>query len=183
MDESDLLGVLAGLIAYGLAVLLGAAPSVYIAYLLDTAATPRTDEDNLVQQGNRAVAIELGTTILCQAILIRHAVYAAMAVIRSLFIERLAWQASVTVIVRSLACVAGIIGLSMLSVYISGSIFKTLIRRRLKVEAEIRQNGNVAMAIFYALVLIGMTLVLNEGIQDFSRSLIPLGRAGVLELP
>lgn len=182
MDESDLLGILAGLIAYCVAVLLGAGPAVYASYWLDKVLTTEIDEDRLLQQGHRAIALELGTTIFCQAILIRHAVYAAMAVIRSLFIEDLIWSDSAWVISRSILCVVIIVTLAIGSVHVSGFLFKKLMRH-MKVEHEIRERGNFAMAIFYSLALLAITLVLNEGMEDFSRSLIPYGRAGIVEIP
>lgn len=182
MDESDLLGVVAGLIAYCVAVLLAAGPVAYAAYLLDKALTTKIDEDTELKIGNRAIALELGTTILCQAILIRHAVYAAMAVVRSLFIEELPWKDEARVIGRSGLCVLVIVVLAMVSVHVAGRLFKKLIRH-MSVEDAIRTKGNVAMAVFYSMALLAITLMLNEGMADFSRSLIPIGRAGVVELP
>lgn len=182
MDESDLLGIFAGLIAYCVAALLGAGPAVYASYWLDKTLTTRIDEDQLLQQGNRAIALELGTTMLCQAILVRHAVYAAMAMIRSLFIEDLTWRDSAWVVSRSIFCVIAIITLAMISVQVGGFLFKRLIRH-MNVEHAIRGTGNIAMAIFYSMALLAITLVLNEGIEDFSRSLIPYGRAGIVDVP
>jgi len=182
MDESDLLGVVAGLIAYCIAVVLGAGPAVYVSYWLDKTLTTRIDEDELLKRGNRAIALELGTTMLCQAILIRHAVYAAMAVVRSLFIEDLAWKDNLWIVGRSLLCMLVIVTLAMVSVHIAGFLFKKMIRH-IDVENAIRKSGNVAMAIFYSMALLAITLVLNEGMEDFSHSLIPYGRAGIVEVP
>jgi len=182
MDESDLLGVIAGLIAFCVAVVLGAGPVVYVSYLLDKKLTTKIDEDQLLKSGNRAIALELGTTMLCQAILIRHAVYAAMAVVRNLFIEELAWKEAFSVIGRSILCVMIIVALAMISVQVAGSLFKRLVHH-MNVDTAIRVTGNVAMAIFYSMALLAITLVLNEGMEDFSRSLIPYGRGGIVDLP
>ncbi len=179
MDESDLLGVVAGLIAYGLAALLGAGPAVYVAYWLNKTLTKKTNEDELLKEGSRAIALELGTTMLCQAILIRHAIYAAMAVVRILFIEDLTGSELSSVLVRSIVCIAVIVTLALVSVHIAGFMFKKL-TSKLDVEGAIRNRGNVAMAIFYSLALLAITLVLNEGMEDLSRSLIPFGRAGIV---
>jgi hypothetical protein len=44
-------------------------------------------------------------------------------------------------------------------------------------------RDNVAVAIFYGFVLLAITIILNEGIEDLARSLIPYGRSGVVRLP
>jgi uncharacterized membrane protein YjfL (UPF0719 family) len=181
MEESNLLGITAGLLAYCVAILLCTGPLVYAAYWLDKALTKKIDEDALLKAGNRSIAIELGITVLCQAILIRHAVFSAMAVVRSLFIEDLSWNDSAWVIGRSFLCVVVIVILALSSVQIAGFLFKRCIRH-MNVEESIRDKDNIAMAIFYALALLSITLILNEGMDDFARSLIPYGRAGIVTL-
>jgi hypothetical protein len=179
MADSNLLVFAAGLLAYCVAILLGTGPLVFAAYWLDKSLTWEVDEDKQMTAGKYPIAIELGTTVLCQAILVRHAVFAAMAVVRSLFVEELSWGDTVGVVGRSAACIAIIVILALGSVQVAGFIFKKLMRRNMNVEEEIRKRSNVAVALFYALVLLAITLVLNEGMEDFSRSLIPYGRAGI----
>lgn len=181
MEESNFLVIAAGLIAYCVAILLGTGPLVYAAYLLDKALTKKIDEDSELKRGNRAIAIELGTTIFCQAILVRHAVFAVMAVVRSLFIEDLPASAITWILIRSGLCIVIIAMLALGSVHICSWVFRKLMKH-IDVAGAI-QRGNVAMATFFALVLFAMTLVLNEGMEDFSRSLIPYGRAGIVNLP
>ncbi len=50
-------------------------------------------------------------------------------------------------------------------------------------EQEEILRDNLAVAIFYAFVLIAITVILNEGIEDLARSIIPYGRSGVVRLP
>jgi uncharacterized membrane protein YjfL (UPF0719 family) len=183
MDDSNLLSVVAGLLAYGVAVVLGTGPLIYIAFRLDTALTRKINEEEEMQQGNRSIAIELGTTILCQAILARHAVYAFMAMIRALFIENLKGIEIFWLLLRSMGFIAVILIFSLGSIHVAGKIFKKMMKLMKNVNiAESINRNNVAMAIFYALVLIAITIVLNEGMADFSRSLIPYGRAGIVSL-
>jgi len=181
MDDSNFLSIVAGLVAYCFAILLGTGPLVFLAYSLDKWLTKNVDEDKLMSQDNRSVAIELGTTILCQAILIRHAVYAFMAIIRSLFVEELPGGEIFWLLARSVMFILIIIGLALGSVHIAGTLFKKCMKKfNVDIDEGIRSKNNIAMAIFYALVLLAITLVLNEGMEDFSRSLIPYGRGGGL---
>jgi hypothetical protein len=183
MAESNVLVVVAGLVAYGVALVLGAGPLVYATNWFNQALTRKTDEDEQLRAGSRSIAIELGTTILCQAILIRHAVYAGMAMIRSLFVDGLSRGEASGVAGRSLLSILAVIGLALCSVQVSGAIFQWMIRKHVNVAQEIREKDNVAVALFYALVLLSIALVLDQGMQDFSRSLIPFGRAGMDGLP
>lgn len=182
MADSNLLVLFAGLLAYVVAIVLGTGPLVYVVKIVDTALTKRIDEDAKINEGHLPIAIELGATILCQAILVRHAVYAAMAVFRSLFIEDLSWSDSTWIIARSLLCVVVIAVLALASVHVAGAIFKRF-TRHMNIEEAIREKNNVAMAVFYGLALLAITMVINEGMEDFSRSLIPYGRAGIVEVP
>jgi uncharacterized membrane protein YjfL (UPF0719 family) len=50
-------------------------------------------------------------------------------------------------------------------------------------EPEEILKDNVAVAIFFACVLLAIVALLNEGLEDLSRSLIPHGRTGVIRLP
>jgi hypothetical protein len=44
-------------------------------------------------------------------------------------------------------------------------------------------KDNLAVAIFFAFALLSITLILNEGMEDLSRSLIPAGPTGIVRLP
>jgi hypothetical protein len=49
-------------------------------------------------------------------------------------------------------------------------------------EQEEIMKDNIAVGIFYALVVIGITLILNEGMEDLSRSIIPYHKSGVIQI-
>jgi hypothetical protein len=180
--DSNFLVLAAGLIAYFVAIVIGTGPLVYVAFFVNVALTKRLDEESQIGKGDLAIAVELGTTILCQAILARHAVYAAMAVVRSLFVDELSGQDYAWIILRSVLCSLVIVTLALGSVQFAGFMFKKF-TGAMRIEEAIRQRSNVAMAVFYALALLAITVVLNEGMEDFSRSLIPYGRAGIVEVP
>jgi len=182
MTDSNMPIVAAGLLAYLVAFALGTGPLIYVTLLVDEALTKRIDEYQEINDGNLPVAIELGATVVCQAILIRHAVYASMAILRTLFVPELPPAQWAAIFFRSGICALIIVLLGLGSVYISGSIFKKFSKKRLDVEAGIREKRNLAMAVFYAFVLVAITATLNEGVDDFSRSLIPYGRTGIIDL-
>jgi hypothetical protein len=41
----------------------------------------------------------------------------------------------------------------------------------------------VAVAIFFAFALLAITVILDRGVEDLARSLIPYERAGILHVP
>ena len=181
MPEIDFASLAAGVLAYGVAAGL-AIVLVFGTFRLHAAVlTSRRDEENMLLSGHRSLAISLGATLLSQAILLRHAVYPTMAVVRDLFLGR-----------PSLAAIAKVVGQCALfwvvvavaaigSVLLAAWLF-TRLTGRLPEQEEILKD-NVAVAIFYAFVLLAVTAVLNEGMEDLSRSLIPYGPTGVIELP
>ena len=84
MDVSSLL---AGLLAYVLSVV-ASVLLVFGTYRLNTILTRRIDEERLLKEGHRSVAIALGAVVLSQAILLRHAIFPSMVVLRGLFLDR-----------------------------------------------------------------------------------------------
>lgn len=183
MTDFNTSNIAAGLLAYGVAILVGAGPLVYLLFRFDIKLllNKKIDEEGLLQAGRRSIAIELGAKIFCQALLIRHAVFAVMAVVRSLFVDEYTSSEVGWLIFRCLLAIIVIVVLALVSVEVASRLFKHL-TRNLQEDEEIYKNDNVAMAIFFSLVLLAITLVLNEGMADFSRSLIPFGRTGIESL-
>lgn len=177
MSELGFASLVAGFVSYLLALLIGVIPLAYIAFRLRLTATKSFDEEGALRDGNRAVAIHLGAVMLCQAILARHAVFAIMAIGRSLLVEELSAGETVGVLLRSFVMLIGLSALAMLSIWFAEQVFSWLTKGL--DEQKAIQNGNVAMAIFFSLVLLAITIVLNDGMEDFSRSLIPYVRSGV----
>lgn len=180
MTNFDLPSILAGLLACGVAVFVSAT-LVFVTFRLNTMLRGREAQDRLLLAGNRSIAIALGATILSQALLMRHAVFPVMAVLRDLFLERASLYAIVMVAGQCAAFFAVISAVSLGSVWLAGWLF-TRMTGSLPEHEEIFRD-NVAVAIFYAFVLLAITVILNEGIEDLSRSLIPYGRGGVIHVP
>jgi uncharacterized protein DUF350 len=127
------------------------------------------------------MAIALGSILLSQAILLRHVVFPVMAVVRDLFVQRGQTAPIGLIILQGLSFFAFISVLSIGSVWIGSYLF-TKMTGDLDEQKHIDQD-NIAVAIFYAFVIISITLIVNEGMEDLSRSLIPYGQSGVLQVP
>jgi hypothetical protein len=180
MKLFDLPSILAGLLACGVAVFASTA-LVFLAFRLNTMLRRRDEQERLLLSGHRSIAIALGATILSQALLLRHVVFPVMAVMRDLFLQK-ASLITVFAVAGQCAVFFFVIGaVSLCSIWIAGWLFDRL-TGPVQEQAEILRD-NVAVAIFYAFVLLAITVILNEGIEDLSRSLIPYGHSGVVRLP
>lgn len=181
MPESELASLAAGVLAFcvavGLAVIL-----VFVTFRLHAAIlTSRRDEEQMLLAGHRSLAISLGASLLGQAILLRHAVYPTMAVARDLFLGPASF-AQVGKVVGQCALFWVVVAVASIGSVLLASWLFTRMTGRLPEQEEILKD-NVAVAIFYAFVVLAITAVLNEGIEDLAKSLIPYGRTGVIELP
>jgi len=170
-------GALAYAVAIGLAVLL-----VFGTFRLHAALlASRRDEESMLLAGHRSLAIALGASLLSQALLLRHAVFPTMAVVRDLFLGHPS-RAEVARVVGQCALFWVVVGVASVGSVLLATWLFTRMTGRLPEQEEILKD-NVAVAIFYAFVLLAITAVLNEGIEDLARSLIPYGPTGVIQLP
>jgi len=176
----DFGSVAAGLVAYGLSVV-ASVLLVFGTYRLNTFLTRRIDEERLLREGHRSVAISLGAMILSQAILLRHAIFPSMVVLRDLFVTRPGPSAALVAVAQCLAFFAVVASLAVGSVALASWLF-TRMTPHLPEPEEIL-GDNVAVAIFFAAVLLAITALLNEGLEDLSRSLIPHASSGIIRLP
>jgi hypothetical protein len=175
----DLSAVTAGLIAYALSVL-ASTLLVFLLYRVNLVLTSRQDAERMLLSGHRSVAIALGSVVLSQAVLLRHAVFPAMAVVRDLFVQPLSWRATLVVAGRCALFFAALSVISVASVLVAGWLFAHMTGALPEREEILRDN--VAMAIFFGFVLLAITLIVNEGVQDLARSLIPYGRGGIVRV-
>lgn len=181
MGEFNFLNLSAGFVAYVVGFVVGVVPLGYWAFVkLNFFSTARAEEVE-IRNGNLAAAIEAGVVVLCQALLARHAVFALMAVVRTMFVETLTGAEIGWIILRSVLVWLVLVSLAIASVWLAGKLFKAC-TDFFDEDREINK-GNVAVAVFFSLALLGITVILNEGMEDFSRSLIPYARTGMVELP
>jgi|EndMetStandDraft_3_1072993.scaffolds.fasta_scaffold370991_2 uncharacterized membrane protein YjfL (UPF0719 family) len=171
--------IVAGLVAYGVAVV-AATLLVFLTYRVNLIVTRRQEED-LLLAGHKSMALAMGAVLLSQAILLRHAVFPIMAVVRDLFLQPRDFT-RIAGVAGQCALFFFIIGLiSIGSVHVAVFLF-TRLTGRVPEQEEIRKD-NAAVAIFFAFAVLAVTVVLNEGMEDLSRSLIPYGSTRVLRLP
>lgn len=136
-----------------------------------------------------APAIVLGAATLCEAFLLRHAVFVIMAIVRDFLVSHgnhlFAGHVPLGSVLRTIwlsTCLLTVLSMiSVMSIWVAGAFFNWM-TRGIDELAEIA-SGNIAMAVFFAFVLFAVTAILNEGIEDFSRGLIPFTRPGVIRLP
>ena len=175
----DLSSLVAGVVAFAVSVL-AAVLLVFVTYRLNTLLTSKLDEERLLLSGNRSVAVALGAIVLSQGMLLRHAVFPTMAVVRDLFVKPFSRAAALWALGYSALFFLFISILSFGSVAIAAWLFSRM-TRSLPERDEILKD-NLAVAIFFACVVLGITLIVNEGLADLSRSIIPYAESGVLHV-
>lgn len=176
----DLSVLAAGVTAYAVSVV-AAVLLVFGTYRVNTLLTSKIDEERLLLAGNRSVAIGLGAILLSQALLLRHAVFPTMVVVRDLFLRPVSWSGAAWVLAHCLAFFVIVGVLALASVAVATWLF-TRMTGPLP-EREQILNDNVAVAILFAFVILGVTLIVNEGLEDLARSIIPQPRGGILPRP
>lgn len=177
----DIRTLAAGFLAYGIAILLAVA-LVFLTYRLNTVLATRIEEERLLLSGHRSIAIALGSVILSQAILMRHAVFPTMAVLRDLFLAEVFSPRAALLSLGQCLMFFVIVGvLSVGSVVLAAWMF-TRLTGAVPEHDEILKD-NLAVAIFFAFALLSITLILNEGMEDLARSLIPTGPTGIIRIP
>lgn len=176
----DISAIVAGIVAYAVSVI-AAVLLVFVTYRLNTLLTSKIDEERLLLSGNRSVAIGLGAILLSQAILMRHAVFPTMVVVRDLFLKPVSWSAALWVLSHCLAFFLIVGVLAFGSVAIATWLF-TKMTGSLPEREQILKD-NVAVAILFAFVIVGVTLIVNEGLEDLTRSIIPPPSTGILRSP
>jgi uncharacterized membrane protein YjfL (UPF0719 family) len=172
--------IAAGLIAYAVAVLV-ATLLVFLGYRISVRLTVKLEEERLLLAGHRSVAIGLGAVLLSQAVLMRHALFPVMVVLRGLFLEPYDAGRLTLTLAQCAAFIAAIGVVSVGSVLLAGWLF-TRLTGRIPEHDEILAD-NLAVAIFFAIALLAITLVLDRGVEDLARSLVPYDQTGILHIP
>ncbi|HKV11771.1 MAG TPA: DUF350 domain-containing protein [Thermoanaerobaculia bacterium] len=178
MPEFDVFSILAGIVAYVVAGL-GSVLLVFVLFRWSSWGIHEVREEDL-KDDHRPVAVALGATLLSEALLLRHAVFPIMAVIRDLFVGHASWGTLGWVLAQSALFFVAVGTVSVGSIFLADRLFNKL-TGKFNEHEEIKK-GNMAVAIFYAFVLLAITAILNEGIEDLSRSLIPYGDTGIIRL-
>lgn len=154
---------------------------VFASYRLVLALTRVLDEERQLKQKNAAVGVVLGSILVGEAIIVRQAIYPVMAVIQ-LYV--LGEQKNASSLLKMLGysigyvLLAGI--LAILCILFSFWLFDKL-TPRLDQYAEIK-SGNLAVALFMALMIIAVCLLISSGVSGLTRALIPFPQVGTLPI-
>lgn len=170
-----LTGVIAVLISAFLGILL-----VFGIYRIDLFITRKINEEQELLKGNKSVAIVLGSVLISQAILLRHAIAPIMMVIRNFFINKATNDSVFWVILYSIIFILIIMAISILVVIFSTWLFAKM-NHRINEKKEVL-NDNLAVAIFMAFIIIAITLINDKGIEDLALSIIPVHESGIITI-
>lgn len=153
---------------------------MFIIYKADLIITRKIDEEKYLLEGKISVSIMLGSVLMSQAILVRHAIHPVMTVIRTAIINRLSGITILSTIVHS---VLFVVIMSVLSILLVGIIMWLFSRmnKRINEQEEILKD-NIAVAIFLAFVVISVTIIIDQGMADLAQSMIPVVQRGVIRI-
>lgn len=126
---------------------------------------------DLIRSGNTAAAVVLGTELLAFAVLMRSCFYPISAVLQDMLIP----SGADIEVYQTIGYIAGyfLLGyaLSVLTIFIASRLFQRL-TRRMDEKAEV-ENGNMAVALVYGLVIIAVAVMVQSGLGDLLNTLIP----------
>ncbi len=154
---------------------------IFVTYRLILSLTRRFDEENQLRRGNVAVGIVLGSVLLGQAIVVRQALFPITAVFQIFLIGE---ERTAGAVFRFLALSVGYLLLSGL-LAVAGIFFCFWLFDRLTPrihQYEEIKKGNIAVAVFMALLIIGVSLLLSAGVSGLTRALIPFPEVGTVRL-
>lgn len=139
--------------------------------------TPRFDEERQLKKKNTSVGIVLGGILIGEVLVVKQAIYPVMSVIQ-LFIlrEEKNFSNYLEMIGLSVGYVllAGILALAC--ILFSFWAFNKLTPRLDQYE-EIK-NNNVAVAVFMALFILGICILISDGVSGLTKALIPFPEIG-----
>jgi putative membrane protein len=162
--------------------------SIFISFVLIAGSywffmfiTPHFDEERQLKKKNTAVGIVLGGILIGEVLVVKQAIYPVMSVIQ-LFIlgEEKNFSNYIEMIGLSLGYVlfAGILALGC--ILFSFWAFNKLTPRIDQYE-EIK-NNNIAVAVFMALFILGICILISDGVSGLTKALIPFPEIGSIPL-
>lgn len=152
---------------------------IFATYRLILKFTRRLDEENQLKQKNTAVGIVLGSVLLGEAIVVRQAIYPVMAVLQIFVMGQ----------ERDASAYVKVLGLSIGYVLLSGLLailcilfcFWLFDKLTPKIdEYEEIKAGNIAIAAFMGMLIIGVSILVSTGVSGLTRALIPFPQVGTV---
>lgn len=150
---------------------------IFGSYRLFLLLTPELDEERQLREKNVSVGLLLGSTLLGEALVVKQAIYPVMAVIQIFvlgqeknfvnFLKMLGFSVGYVLL-------AGI--LALVCILFSCWLFNKL-TPRIDHFQEIKEN-NIAVAMFMAIFIIGISILISTGVAGLTRALIPFPEVG-----
>ncbi len=154
---------------------------IFVSYRLFLVLTTSLDEERQLREKNTSVGLLLGSILLGEAIVVKQAIYPVMAVIQ-IFI--LGQEKSFLNFLKMLGFSAGYVFLAgilaLACILFSFWLFNRL-TPRIDHFQEIKEN-NIAVALFMAIFIIGISLLISAGVSGLTRALIPFPEVGSIPL-
>ncbi len=154
---------------------------IFGSYRIILVLTRRIDEEQQLKRKNVAVGIVLGSIFIGEALVVKQALYPVMAVIQLFILGQEKDAGSFgELLLYGLGYVflAGI--LAILCILFSFWLFNRL-TPNLDTYQEIKDN-NISVAVLMALFIVGICLLMSEGVSGFVRALIPFPEVGSIPL-
>jgi uncharacterized membrane protein YjfL (UPF0719 family) len=154
---------------------------IFGSYRLLLILSPRFDEERQLRKKNASVGIVLGGILLGEAIVVKQALYPMMAVIQLFVVgqEKNFGNFALAVLYSlGYVLIAGVLAIGC--IFFSFWMFN-LLTPRINQYQEIQDN-NLGIALFMALFIIAVCLLMSSGISGLVRALIPFPEIGSVPL-
>ena len=154
---------------------------IFATYRAILALTKRFDEETQLKQGNAAVGVVLGGILIGEVIIVRQALYPVMAVLQIFAMEG----------DRSFGAFLELIGLSIGYIFLAGILAVLCILFSLWLfdrmtpgidEIEEIKTGNIAVAVFMAMLIIAVSILISSGVSGLTRALVPFPDIGAVPI-
>lgn len=154
---------------------------IFATYRVILAVTRRFDEETQLKRGNAAVGVVLGGILVGEVIVVRQAIYPVMAVL----------QIFVMGGNRSFPAFLELAGLSVGYVLLAGILAVLCILFSLWLfdkmtpgidEYEEIKSGNIAVAVFMAMLIVAVSILIGSGVAGLTRALVPFPEIGSVPL-
>jgi uncharacterized membrane protein YjfL (UPF0719 family) len=154
---------------------------IFGSYRLLLVLTPHFDDERQLKKKNTSTGLVLGSILVGEAIVVKQAIYPVMAVIQIFiageekripgFLKMLGYSVGYVILAGVLAIVCIIFSLWLFD----------KLTPRIKQYDEIKEN-NIAVALFMALFIVAVCMLVSSGVSGLTRALIPFPEVGSIPL-
>ena len=154
---------------------------VFVSYRLILMLSRKFDEERHLKDNKVSVGVLLGSILLGEAIILKQAVYPVMAVVQLYVLEgNRGTGRFLSTLGMALGHVVVVGILAVLTITFCFWLFNRLTPKIDQLK-EIKE-GNLAVAVFMAFFIIGICLLLSDGISGLAKALVPFPEIGTIPL-